>query len=108
DKVNEKMAIELGFKSLVEYIKFIFLQMALLYVKIYELPCCNNFLHVDLKPDNILIFDSDESIKISLNENTYIFNEPIKACLNDFVFSQVANIINKKIKNNIKVEHNWY
>ncbi|QEJ79173.1 putative Ser/Thr protein kinase [Goatpox virus] len=108
DKVNEKMAIELGFKSLVEYIKFIFLQMALLYVKIYELPCCNNFLHVDLKPDNILIFDSEESIKISLNENNYIFNEPIKACLNDFDFSQVANIINKKIKNNIKVEHNWY
>ncbi|QHR82566.1 serine threonine kinase [Brazilian porcupinepox virus 1] len=108
DKVTEKKAMELGFSSLVEYIKFVFLQISLLYIKIYEMPCCNNFLHVDLKPDNILIFDSDKPIKVMFKNMTYVFNEPIKACLNDFDFSQVANITNKKIKNNIKAEHNWY
>ncbi|ABQ43653.1 serine/threonine protein kinase [Tanapox virus] len=108
DKVTEKMAKKLGFCSLVNYIKFLFLQMALLYIKIYELPCCDNFLHVDLKPDNILLFDSDEEICISCNNNVYVFKEKIKSCLNDFDFSQVANITNKKIKNSLKVEHNWY
>ncbi|AUI80594.1 serine/threonine protein kinase [White-tailed deer poxvirus] len=108
DKVTEKMALEFGFSSLVNYIKFLFLQIALLYIKIYELPCCNNFLHVDLKPDNILLFDSNKPIKIKFKDMSYIFNEPIKACLNDFDFSQVASIVNKKIKNSLKVEHNWY
>ncbi|QQG31512.1 Ser/Thr protein kinase [Swinepox virus] len=108
DKVTEQMAIELGFKSIVQYVKFIFLQISLLYIKIYELPCCDNFLHVDLKPDNILIFNSDCPITIKFKKYTYVFNEPIKACLNDFDFSQVANILNKKIKNSLKIEHNWY
>ncbi|AAY97240.1 ser/thr kinase [Monkeypox virus] len=108
DKVDTELAIKLGFKSLVQYIKFIFLQMSLLYIKIYELPCCDNFLHADLKPDNILLFDSNEPIIIHLKNKKFVFNERIKSALNDFDFSQVAGIINKKIKNNFKVEHNWY
>ncbi|AQT35870.1 Ser/Thr kinase [Myxoma virus] len=108
DKITGKVAERFGFKSLTEYVKFLFLQIALLYVKIYELPCCNNFVHVDLKPDNLLIFDSPTPLRITFKHNTYVFNEPIKVCLNDFDFSQVASIMNKKIKNSLKVEHNWY
>nr|WGO62655.1 serine/threonine protein kinase [Wadden Sea poxvirus] len=108
DKVTEDFALNNGFKSLISYVKFLFLQIALLYIKIYELPCCNNFLHADLKPDNILIFNTCEPIKISFKNMSYLFNEPIKVALNDFDFSQVANISNKKIKNNLKVDHNWY
>ncbi|AST09239.1 essential Ser-Thr kinase [Murmansk poxvirus] len=108
DKVDNRLATKFGFRSIVHYVKFIFLQMALLYIKIYELPCCNNFLHADLKPDNILLFESNKPINIHLKHNTYTFNEPIKSALNDFDFSQVAGIINRKIKDNFKVEHNWY
>ncbi|APG58231.1 serine/threonine-protein kinase 2 [BeAn 58058 virus] len=108
DKVDDRKARELGFTSIIQYVKFVFLQIALLYIKIYEMPCCSNFLHVDLKPDNILIFDSDRKLTIRFKNTEYVFNEPIKACLNDFDFSQVSNITNKKIKNSLKVEHNWY
>ncbi len=110
DKVTEEIALSLGFKSLIHYVKFLFLQISLLYVKIYELPCCDNFIHADLKPDNILIFDSDHPITIKTNNNkfSYVFNENIKCALNDFDFSQVASLSNKKIKQSLKIDHNWY
>lgn len=91
-----------------EYIKFMFLQIALLYIKIYELPC-SNFVHLDLKPDNVLIFDSNEHINIYLGNIHYIFKEPIRCTLNDFDFSQISEILpNKKTIAAISIEQNWY
>ncbi|ASK51227.1 Ser/Thr protein kinase [Eptesipox virus] len=108
DKVTEHMALSFGFSSLVEYTKFLFLQMALLYIKIYELPHCDNFIHVDLKPDNILLFNETKPLTIKFKTFTFTFKESIRAALNDFDFSKVATIQNKKVNASIKIEHNWY
>ncbi|QGN68017.1 putative serine/threonine protein kinase [Equine molluscum contagiosum-like virus] len=107
EKIGAANAADFGFASVAHYVKFLFLQMALLYIKIYELSC-HNFIHVDLKPDNILIFDSDRELCIHVGELTYRFREPIRCTLNDFDFSQVSEIPNKKIKGSLRVEQNWF
>ncbi|ATI20958.1 essential Ser/Thr kinase [Western grey kangaroopox virus] len=107
EKINRENCGEYGFDSVVTYVKFMFLQMALLYVKIYELPC-HNFIHLDLKPDNILIFDSDRPLVIHVGTLTYVFEERIRCTLNDFDFSQVSEIPNKKTRTTVNVEHNWF
>ncbi|AID46621.1 SER/THR protein kinase [Pigeonpox virus] len=108
EKITPDNYAQYGFSSIVEYTKFMFLQIALLYIKIYELPC-SNFVHLDLKPDNILIFDSKESINIYVGDTHYVFKEPIRCTLNDFDFSQISEIIpNKKTVTAINKEQNWY
>ncbi|QHG62583.1 serine-threonine kinase [Cetacean poxvirus 1] len=111
DKVNnDESAMNLGFTSIIQYIKFLFLQISLLYIKVYELPSCNNFIHADLKPDNILLFNKSKPLVICINSNNkkYTFNESIVCKLNDFDFSQVSSFTNKKVKSSIKIDHNWY
>ncbi|ARE67723.1 SWPV1-127 [Shearwaterpox virus] len=108
EKITPSNCKNYGFVDIVEYIKFMFLQIALLYIKIYELPC-NNFIHLDLKPDNILIFDSKDSINIYVGKIHYRFNESIRCTLNDFDFSQISEILpNRKAVAAIHKEQNWY
>ncbi|AQY16588.1 MC017 [Molluscum contagiosum virus subtype 2] len=107
EKVTAANCAEFGFASVVHYVKFLFLQMALLYIKIYELSC-HNFIHVDLKPDNILLFDSERELRIHVGERSYVFREPVRSALNDFDFSQVSEIPNKKITASLRVEQNWF
>ncbi|ANS71102.1 ser/thr kinase [Pteropox virus] len=108
DQITQENVSMFGFKSVSEYIKFLFLQVSLLYIKIYELPGCDNFMHADLKPDNILIFDSKKVIKIHVGKKTYTFKEPIRCAVNDFDFARVCQIKNTKIKGNIKEPQNWF
>ncbi|QGM48770.1 MPPV-146 putative serine/threonine protein kinase [Magpiepox virus 2] len=108
EKITPSNCTKYGFVDIVEYTKFMFLQIALLYIKIYELPC-NNFVHLDLKPDNILIFDSKDTINIYAGNTHYVFNEPIRCTLNDFDFSQISEILpNRKTVTAIHREQNWY
>lgn len=108
DSVSAEAALGLGFSSHAEFLKFVFLQIALLYLKIYEMPGCANFLHVDLKPDNVLIFDSSRALSVEAAGATFRFEEPVRAALNDFDFARVANIENRKIAGSIRVPQNWY
>ncbi|CCD83194.1 serine/threonine protein kinase [Squirrelpox virus] len=108
DRVTEASAEEMGFKSVRHFVKFMFLQMALLYIKIYEMPGCDNFIHADLKPDNVLVFDSQSALTIEACGLTYVFKERVRCALNDFDFSQVGTILNKKVKASLRVDHNWY
>ncbi|QRY18936.1 ORF-66 [Teiidae poxvirus 1] len=108
EKITPHNCKNYGFSDIISYTKFMFLQIALLYIKIYELPC-SNFIHLDLKPDNILIFDSPKQLNVYVGKIRYSFDEPIKCTLNDFDFSQISNIIpNKKTITAINKEQNWY
>ncbi|AIZ77381.1 putative serine/threonine protein kinase [Parapoxvirus red deer/HL953] len=108
DSVSPAAAAEMGFASHTEFLKFVFLQIALLYLKIYEMPGCGNFLHVDLKPDNVLIFDSSRALSVTAAGATFRFEEPVRAALNDFDFARVAGIDNRKIAGSIRVPQNWF
>ncbi|AWU47059.1 Ser/Thr kinase [Sea otter poxvirus] len=108
DQITKDNVSDFGFKSIILYVKFLFLQVSLFYIKVYELPGCDNFIHADLKPDNILIFDAKKDIRIFVGKKTYFFNEPITCAINDFDFSQVCQIKNKKIKGSIKEPQNWF
>ncbi|USH15893.1 serine/threonine protein kinase [Orf virus] len=108
DSISPEAAAALGFAPHSEFLKFVFLQIALLYLKIYELPGCTNFLHVDLKPDNVLIFDSARALSVTAAGATFRFEEPVRAALNDFDFARVATIENRKIAGSVRVPQNWY
>uniref|UniRef100_A0AAU7E255 Serine/threonine-protein kinase n=1 Tax=Rousettus bat poxvirus TaxID=3141933 RepID=A0AAU7E255_9POXV len=107
DKISADNCHEYGFASVPTYVKFMFLQMALLYIKIYELSF-SNFIHVDLKPDNILIFDSSRELRITVGDAEYVFREPVLCALNDFDFSHASELPNKKAVHSLRVEQNWF
>ncbi|AVD69166.1 ORF047 [Saltwater crocodilepox virus] len=109
DKINERNCAEHGFASLGEYVRFFFLQISLLYVKIYELPV-TNFVHLDLKPDNILIFDSDRQLRVTLADGArFAFDEPIRCCLNDFDFSHIDQMPNVRVlRGKHNTHYNWF
>lgn len=107
DKIGADNCREYGFESVSRYVKFMFLQMALLYIKIYELSF-SNFIHVDLKPDNILIFDSERTLRIVVGSTTYVFPEQVRCALNDFDFSHASELPNKKAVSSLRVEQNWF
>ncbi|ASC55522.1 protein kinase-like protein [Seal parapoxvirus] len=108
DSVSPDAAVGMGFASHAEFLKFVFLQVALLYLKIYDLPGCANFVHADLKPDNVLIFDSSRALSVVAAGATFCFEEPVRAALNDFDFARVAAVENKKIASSIRVPQNWF
>lgn len=108
DSVSAEDAAGMGFASLSEFVKFVFLQVALLYLKVYELPGCANFVHADLKPDNVLIFDSTRALRVRAAGADFRFEEPVRAALNDFDFARVGSIENRKIAASIRVPQNWF
>lgn len=80
-----------------KYIVMFFLQILII---IYYLNKYYDFLHNDLKPDNILIFPS-KSFNIQIENTIFNFNESFVFKLNDFDFSKLKLIKNDLIRDSI-------
>lgn len=66
------------------------------------------FIHNDLKPDNILVFITNNPYKINYEDIKYKFDLPFIFKLTDFDFSVLDKISNNKIKNTDLINNKFY
>lgn len=86
--------------------RMIFLQASLFILKIRKLT---NFVHNDLKPDNILVMECVTPYYIKYDDLIFKFEEPYCFKISDFDFSTITEIPNKKIeKTKLAKYKSWF
>ncbi|AKS26312.1 putative serine/threonine protein kinase [Diachasmimorpha longicaudata entomopoxvirus] len=77
-----------------DYFRILYLQVILFILKTSDI---RNFVHNDLKLDNVLVFATTEPYDIHYEGYQFTFNIPFRFKISDFDFSKIDNITNTRI-----------